>query len=79
MTRRDRERDRDIGALLLRAFAGLALAFAHGIGKMPPSEGFVGVVAGLGFPAPGAFAWAASSDVCAASCTSVSSRMPSAA
>ena len=52
-------RDRDIGALILRVFAGLALALAHGIGKMPPSEGFVGVVAEIGFPSPVAFAWAA--------------------
>jgi putative oxidoreductase len=28
----------DFGLLLLRVFAGLALAFAHGLGKLPPSE-----------------------------------------
>jgi putative oxidoreductase len=52
-------RDRDIGALILRVFAGLALALAHGIGKMPPSEQFIRVVAEMGFPSPEAFAWAA--------------------
>jgi putative oxidoreductase len=57
--RQEPGRDRDIGALILRVFAGLALALAHGIGKMPPSEGFVGVVARMGFPSPEAFAWAA--------------------
>lgn len=45
------------GLLLLRVFAGIALALAHGIGKLPPSEGFVNRVAGFGFPAPELFAW----------------------
>jgi putative oxidoreductase len=49
----------DAGLLVLRLFAGLALAFAHGLGKLPPSEGFVGTVAGMGFPAPELFAWLA--------------------
>ena len=61
MTGRERggDRDRDVGALILRVFAGLALALAHGIGKIPPSEQFVSVVARMSFPAPEAFAWAA--------------------
>jgi putative oxidoreductase len=49
----------DAGLLVLRVFAGLALAFAHGLGKLPPSERFVGTVAGMGFPAPELFAWLA--------------------
>lgn len=49
----------DVGLLLLRLFTGLALAFAHGFGKVPPSEGFVASVVEMGFPAPEAFAWAA--------------------
>jgi putative oxidoreductase len=49
----------DAGLLLVRLFAGLALAFAHGAGKMPPSERFAAGVAELGFPAPEVFAWAA--------------------
>lgn len=47
------------GLALLRIFTGVALAFGHGIGKMPPSERFVEGVSKLGFPAPGLFAWAA--------------------
>jgi len=49
----------DLGLLLLRLFAGLALALAHGMGKIPPSEGFIGRVAGMGIPAPVFFAWMA--------------------
>ena len=47
----------DGALLILRAVTGLALALAHGLGKMPPSDRFVGMVEGLGFPAPGLFAW----------------------
>jgi putative oxidoreductase len=47
----------DIGLLLLRLFAGLALALAHGLGKLPPQDGFVGAIRGFGFPAPELFAW----------------------
>lgn len=49
----------DAGLALLRAFAGASLALAHGLGKMPPGEGFVRGVDALGFPAPALFAWAA--------------------
>jgi len=52
-------RNTDIGLLILRVFAGLALALAHGWGKIPPSEGFVGMIGGMGFPAPALFAWLA--------------------
>jgi putative oxidoreductase len=48
----------DGGLLILRVFAGLALALAHGLGKVPPSERFVGWIGGMGFPAPEFFAWA---------------------
>lgn len=47
----------DLGLLLLRLFTGLALAFAHGINKVPPAEGFVGWIGSFGFPAPLFFAW----------------------
>lgn len=47
----------DIGLALLRIFAGVSLALAHGINKMPPAEGFVARIAGFGFPAPELFAW----------------------
>ena len=49
----------DFGALGLRLFAGLAIALAHGIGKVPPSERFIDLVAEMGFPLPTFFAWAA--------------------
>jgi putative oxidoreductase len=49
----------DTGILILRVFAGLALALAHGMGKIPPSAGFASRIGGMGFPAPELFAWAA--------------------
>ena len=51
----------DVGDLLLRAFAGLSLALAHGLAKVNPErfQGFVAGVEKLGFPAPTVFAWAA--------------------
>lgn len=49
----------DAGLAILRVVAFLLLASLHGIGKVPPQEGFVGMVGGLGFPAPGLFAWLA--------------------
>ena len=51
----------NIGLLILRVFSGLSLAFAHGIGKIPPSERFIEGVGKLGFPMPTVFAWAAGS------------------
>lgn len=53
------DRGTDAGLLVFRLVAGLSLAFFHGIGKVPPSEGFVGMVGGMGLPAPGLFAWLA--------------------
>lgn len=47
------------GLALLRIFAGVALALAHGYGKVPPSDGLVNRTAELGFPMPVVFAWAA--------------------
>lgn len=54
-----RSRAADVGLLVLRVVTGLALAFAHGMGKVPPSAGFVGRVGEMGLPAPGLFAWLA--------------------
>ncbi|MFP4091848.1 MAG: DoxX family protein [Cyclobacteriaceae bacterium] len=51
------DRNTDIGLLLLRILAGLSLMFGHGLGKLPPSEGFVSMVGDLGLPAPGFAAW----------------------
>lgn len=47
------------GLTLLRVFAGAAMMLAHGIGKMPPSDQFVGRTGAIGFPLPFVFAWAA--------------------
>ena len=47
------------GQLVLRVFAGLAFAFGHGLGKLPVSDGFIEATAGMGFPFPAFFAWAA--------------------
>jgi len=45
----------DFGLLVLRAFAGTSIALAHGLGKLPPSEGFMKGVASLGLPAESAW------------------------
>ena len=47
------------GLALLRIFAGVALAFAHGFGKIPPGEGLITRVGEFGFPVPVVFAWVA--------------------
>jgi putative oxidoreductase len=47
------------GLALLRIYAGIALAFAHGINKLPPSEAFIERTGSFGFPVPAVFAWAA--------------------
>ena len=47
----------DLGLLIGRLGAGLAMAFAHGLGKVQGIEGITGMVAGMGFPAPALFAW----------------------
>jgi putative oxidoreductase len=49
----------DLGLVVLRVFAGLALALAHGWAKVPPAAGFVTRVEGMGMPAPAALAWLA--------------------
>ncbi len=49
----------EITLLFLRIYAGLAMALAHGLRKVPPSEGFIGLTGDLGFPIPTVFAWAA--------------------
>lgn len=49
----------DAGLAAARFVVFLLLAFLHGMGKIPPQPGFVGMVGGLGFPAPELFAWLA--------------------
>lgn len=48
-----------LGFSLLRIFSGMLMFYLHGLGKLPPSQQFVEMVAALGFPSPLAFAWAA--------------------
>lgn len=50
-------RGADLGRALLRLAAGLAIALSHGMGKVPPSDGFIERVGEMGFPAPVLFAW----------------------
>lgn len=49
----------DLGLLLLRVSTGLSLAFAHGLGKLPPPERFLAGVEEMGFPLQVLFGWAA--------------------
>lgn len=49
----------ELSLTALRVFAGLAMAFGHGSGKVPPSEKFIEGVAGIGFYPPEVFAWLA--------------------
>lgn len=60
MDARTNQTNSEAGAdLLLRAFVGFTMAFAHGMGKLPPPQMMVDGVAGMGFPLPIFFAWAA--------------------
>lgn len=58
-TAESNSRSLDIGLLILRLSFGLAMAFAHGLGKVPPSERFIEGVASMGFPMPTFFVWGA--------------------
>ena len=49
----------DAGLLVLRVGMFALLAFAHGLGKLPVSQGFIDGTAAMGFPLPALFAWAA--------------------
>jgi putative oxidoreductase len=49
----------DAGLLVLRVVSMALLIGLHGLGKLPPSEGFTGFVGQLGFPVAVLFAWLA--------------------
>ena len=49
----------DLGLLVVRASFGLALALAHGYGKLVNPERFIQGLTTRGFPLPGFFGWAA--------------------
>jgi putative oxidoreductase len=57
LSRAPNARVTDYGLLVVRAFTGLSLAFAHGWGKVPPQAGFISMVENMGMPA--LFAWLA--------------------
>lgn len=48
-----------LGLLVLRLGTGLTMALAHGLGKVPPPQGMIDGVTGMGFPMPVMFAWTA--------------------
>lgn len=49
----------NLGLLILRVYFGLAMAFAHGLGKVPPKAGFVGYLTSMSLPMPTVMAWGA--------------------
>lgn len=49
----------ELSICALRVFAGLAMATAHGLKKVPPPQAFIDGVAQMGFPQPLFFAWSA--------------------
>ncbi len=49
----------NVGIFALRVFAGLALLFGHGIGKIREPGKMIGAATGMGFPIPTFFGWAA--------------------
>ncbi len=55
----DHNTNGSLGLLIGRVMFGLIMAFAHGMGKVPPSDMLVDGVAGMGLPLPGLMAWAA--------------------
>ncbi len=49
----------EFGLFLSRIFIGLSMAFAHGLGKIQDPSGVIKGAAGMGFPMPEFFGWAA--------------------
>ncbi len=47
------------GLLIFGLVAVVLMAFGHGLGKMPPSEGLIKGAGEMGFPLPALFAWGA--------------------
>lgn len=50
-------RNPDLGLLIFRLFVGLAMAFAHGLGKLPPPDKLVEGITAMGLPMPGIMSW----------------------
>ncbi len=55
----DHDTKGSLGLLVGRLMFGLIMAFAHGMGKVPPSQGLFDGVTAMGLPLPGFMAWAA--------------------
>jgi putative oxidoreductase len=49
----------NVGLMVMRVGFGLTMAFAHGLGKIPPKDGFIGYLSSMGLPAPLAMGWMA--------------------
>ena len=49
----------NLGLFAFRVFVGSAMAFSHGLGKIPPPEQMIAGVTALGFPLPIFFCWCA--------------------
>jgi putative oxidoreductase len=49
----------DVGLLVLRLFAGLSMALAHGLAKLRNPDAIISGTEKLGFPAPTVFGWMA--------------------
>lgn len=47
----------ELGLAILRVGFGLAMAFGHGLGKLPPGAQLIGGVSAAGMPAPQVMAW----------------------
>jgi len=58
-TAKSRSLSFDFSCLLIRLFFGIAMALQHGLGKVPPSEKFVGGIEAMGLPFPFVMGWAA--------------------
>ena len=55
----DHDTKGSLGLLVGRLMFGLFMAFAHGMGKVPPPQGLIDGVTAMGLPLPGVMAWAA--------------------
>lgn len=51
--------DSNLALLVFRVYIGLTMAFAHGLGKLPPNSQFTGYLASLGLPMPELMSWMA--------------------
>jgi len=55
----DKDTYGSLGLLVGRLMFGLIMAFSHGMGKVPPTQGLIDGVSAMGLPLPGFMAWSA--------------------